>query len=96
MKERIKMFEKFKETVKELAHTAVLKAEDALGSKTGQMKKEMALNYIIKNLPLPSFLKPLIVKLISGFIDDAIEFAVDYMKKHNCEEPQSGEKNDEL
>ncbi len=90
------MFSKFKETVKELAYTAVLKAEEALGSKTGQMKKEMALNYIIKNLPLPSFIKPLIVKLLSGFIDDAIEFAVDYMNKHNFEEPKTGEIKDEL
>ncbi len=90
------MFSKFKETVKELAYTAVLRAEEALGSKTGQLKKEMALNYIIKNLPLPSILKPLIVKLLSGFIDDAIEFAVDYMKRHNCEEPQTGEIKDEL
>ncbi len=90
------MFSKFKETVKELAYTAVLRAEKALGSKTGQLKKEMALNYIIKNLPLPSILKPLIVKLLSGFIDDAIEFAVDYMKRHNCEEPQTGEIKDEL
>ena len=90
------MFSKFKETVKELAYTAVLRAEEALGSKTGQLKKEMALNYIIKNLPLPSILKPLIVKLLSGFIDDAMEFAVDYMKRHNCEEPQTGEIKDEL
>ena len=55
------MFSKFKETIKELAYTAVLKAEDALGSKQGQQKKEMALNYIIKNIPLPSLIKTIIV-----------------------------------
>lgn len=90
------MFSKFKETIKELAYTAVLKAEDALGSKQGQQKKEMALNYIIKNISLPSLIKTIIVKLLSSFIDDTIELAVEYMKNHNSEEPQTGEKANEL
>lgn len=89
------MFSNIKETVKELAQKAVFLAEDALGSKTGQMKKEMALNYIVKNLPIPSIIKPLIVKLLSGFIADAIEFAVEYMNKLNSQ-PSTGEINDEL
>lgn len=89
------MFSNIKETVKELAQKAVFLAEDALGSKTGQMKKEMALNYIVKNLPIPSIIKPLIIKLLSGFIDDAIEFAVEYMNKLNSK-PSTGEINDEL
>lgn len=89
------MFSKFKETIKELAYTAVLKAEQALGSKKGQEKKEMALNYIIQNLPIPAFFKPFIAKLLSSFIDDAIEFAVEYMKKHNFEDPKTGDTNNE-
>lgn len=89
------MFSKFKETVKELAYTAVVKAEEALGSKKGQEKKEMALNYIIQNIPIPAFIKPFIVKLLSGFIDDAIEFAVEYMKKNNFKSPETGDTKNE-
>ena len=34
------MFDKLKETIKELAKTAVVKAEKALGSQKGQEKKD--------------------------------------------------------
>lgn len=74
------MFDKIKETIKELAKTAVLKAEEALGSNKGQQKKEMAIKYVVDRLPVPSFLKTVISVLLSSFIDDAIELAVEYMK----------------
>lgn len=74
------MFDKVKSTIKELAKTAVIKAEEALGSNKGQEKKKMAIEYIIQKLPFPAFLKPVISFLFSSFIDDAIEFAVEYMK----------------
>ncbi len=74
------MFDKLKTTIKELAKTAVLKAEEALGSKKGQEKKTMAIEYIIQRIPVPSFFKPLVSMLLSSFIDDAVEFAVEYMK----------------
>lgn len=74
------MFDKLKTTIKELAKTAVLKAEEALGSKKGQEKKTMAIEYIIQRIPVPLFFKPLVSMLLSSFIDDAVEFAVEYMK----------------
>ena len=70
------MFNKLKETIKELARTAVLKAEQALGSKKGQEKKEMAIKYVIGKIPLPAFIKPIVTIFLSSFIDDAIELAV--------------------
>lgn len=74
------MFNKLKETIKELARSAVLKAEEALGSKKGQEKKEMAIKYVIEKIPLPAFIKPIVTIFLSSFIDDAIELAVEYMK----------------
>ncbi len=74
------MFDKLKETIKELAGTAVSKAEEALGSKKGQEKKEMAIKYVIGKIPLPAFVKPIVSIFLSSFIDDAIELAVEYMK----------------
>ena len=74
------MFGNVKSAIKELAKTAVKKAEEALGSSKGQEKKKMAVKYIIGRLPVPSILKPVIAFLFSSFIDDAVEFAVEYMK----------------
>ena len=74
------MFDKLKETIKELAKTAVVKAEKTLGSRTGQQKKDMAIKYIVNNIPVFAPLKPLISMLLSSFIDDAVEWAVKYMK----------------
>lgn len=74
------MFSKLKETIKELAQTAVLKAEETLGSQKGQEKKVMAIKYIVNHIPVFAPLKPLISILLSTFIDNAVEFAVEYMK----------------
>ena len=74
------MFNKLKETIKELAKTAVVKAEEALGNQKGQQKKDMAIKYIVNNIPVFAPLKPLISMLLSSFIDDAVEWAVKYMK----------------
>ncbi len=74
------MFGKLKETIKELAKTAVVKAEETLGSQKGQEKKAMAIEYIVSHIPVFAPLKPLISMLLSSFIDDAVEFAVEYMK----------------
>lgn len=74
------MFDKLKEKIKELAKTAVLKAEEALGSSKGQQKKEMAVKYVVDKIPAPALLKPVISILLSSFIDDAVELAVEYMK----------------
>lgn len=73
-------FYKYKEKIIELAKNAVLVAESELGSGKGQEKKKMAIDYILKNLPIPTFIKTILSVLLSGFIDDAVELAVNYMK----------------
>ncbi len=74
------MFKNLKSKIKEIAITAVELAEDALGSNKGKQKKEMAIEYIVSNIPVIRPLKKLIAMLLSSFIDDAVEFAVNYMK----------------
>lgn len=74
------MLEKMKVKIKELAKTAVYKAEELLGSCKGKEKKAMAVKFVIEKLPLPALLKPFVNLLLSSFIDEAIELAVEYMK----------------
>lgn len=74
------MFSNIKKQIKILAKKAVLVAEESLGSGRGQEKKKMAIAYVVAHLPLPIWLKNIISILLSSFIDDVIEIAVDYMK----------------
>ena len=74
------MFSKIKNQIKELAKNAVLVAEQELGSGKGQEKKELAIEYILKNLPFSGFVKSIISIFLSSFIDDVIEISVNYMK----------------
>lgn len=76
----MQLFSKTKNKITELAKNAVLVAEAELGSGKGQEKKKLAIDYILKNLPISSFLKSIISILLSSFIDDAIEISVNYMK----------------
>jgi hypothetical protein len=73
------MFSKLKTQIKELAKNAVLVAEAELGSGNGQAKKEKAIEYVVKNLKCPTLLKSLISLILSDFIDEVIEVAVNYM-----------------
>ena len=75
------MFKNLKEKIKELAKIAVLEAETALGCENGKQKKTMAISYIINHLSMPLFFKPIFSLLLSSFIDEAVEFAVQYMKE---------------
>ena len=75
------MFSKLKVKIKELAKSAVKLAEETLGSNKGKEKKEMAINYIVSKIPVPAPFKPAIKLLLSAFIDEAVEFAVEYMNK---------------
>lgn len=75
------MFTNLKEKIKEIAATAVQIAEETLGSSKGKEKKQMAIEYIVSNIPVIAPLKRLISMLLSSFIDDAVEFAVQYMKE---------------
>ena len=76
----MQLFSKTKTKIKELAKNAVLVAEAELGIGKGQEKKKLAIEYVLKNLPISNFLKSIISILLSSFIDDAIEISVNYMK----------------
>lgn len=73
------MFENIKKQIKELAKNAVLKAEQELGSGKGQQKKRVTIDYVLKNLPIPEFMKMIVSVILSSFIDDSIELAVSYI-----------------
>lgn len=74
------MFTNLKIKIKELAKTAVIKAEKSFGGSMGQQKKAMAIKFVIDQIPVPSIFKPAISFVFSSFIDEAIEFAVELMK----------------
>lgn len=80
------MFTNLKTRIKELARNAVFAAERQLGSGKGQEKKKLAIDYIVKNLPFADWVKTVISLLLSSFIDDAVELAVQYM--HSMPEEQ--------
>lgn len=84
------MFTDLKKVIKQLAQSAVAIAEQALGSEKGQEKKKMAIKYVIEHLPINPFFKGFIVFVLSGFIDNAIEYAVLYMNSLK----NNGEKNE--
>lgn len=73
------MFKNIKKLIKELAKNAVLKAEQELGSGNGRHKKKVAIDYVLKNLPISEFMKTIVSIFLSGFIDDSIELAVTYI-----------------
>lgn len=75
------MFKNLKTTIKELAKAAVVKAEQTLGSNKGQEKKKMAIEYVVSRIPIPFPFNIFVSMLLSSFIDDAIEFAVEYMEE---------------
>lgn len=74
------MFNNLKSTITELAYAAVNMAEDTLNSATGQEKKSAAIDYIISMLPVPVLFKGIVKTVLSKFIDEAVEKAVEYMK----------------
>lgn len=73
------MLSNLKNQIKELARNAVLVAESELGSNKGKEKKQLAINYILKNLPISGIFKQIVAILLSGFIDDVVEISVAYM-----------------
>lgn len=73
------MFSNIKQQIKDLAKNAVLVAERELGGGNGQLKKKVAIDYIVKNLPFSNLVKNIISILLSSFIDDVVEISVQYM-----------------
>jgi|GEM_PF-617532 len=68
---------KSKEVMSKFALSAVIFAEQTLGSGAGQAKKELAIGFLLGKLPL--YLKPfrgIIQNILGGFIDQLIEKAV--------------------
>ncbi len=83
------MLGSLKNTIKQLAQSAVAIAEKALGSSAGKQKKQMAVKYVVSHLPVPAIFKGFIAALLSNFIDEAVEFAVVYM--NSLEDNNTGE-----
>ncbi len=73
------MLKKIKAMIKNLAQNAVLIAEEELGSGNGQAKKQIAIEYIIKNLPFSEPIKRIISFLLSKMIDELVESAVEWL-----------------
>lgn len=73
------MFSNIKNTIRELAQNAVAIAEQALAGEAGEKKKQMAIDYVLSNLPISPIFKKLVSMFLASFIDDAVEFAVEYM-----------------
>jgi len=74
------MFSNLKNTITELAYAAVNMAEGTLETSEGQDKKAAAVEYVVSMLPLASPFKKIVSILLSKFIDESIEKAVEYMK----------------
>lgn len=85
-------FSNIKNQIKEIAKNAVFVAEKELGSGKGKEKKELAIKYVVKNLPFSDVIKPLVSMLLSKFIDDVIEVSVTYMK--SLQESEENKQND--
>ena len=74
------MFIKLKKAIQIIAKQAVYLAEKTLGGGDGYIKKQMALEYIISNMPVCVPFKRLVARLLAKFIDETIEFAVSNLK----------------
>jgi hypothetical protein len=71
------------EVISVLASEAVNQIEGQLLGKSGQVKKQAAIEFIIDKIKLPFYLAPfksLIVSQLSGVIDQGIESAVTALK----------------
>lgn len=73
------MFINIKSKITELAYAAVNMAEETLDSSSGKEKKEAAVEYIVSMLPIVSPFRGIISFVLSRFIDEAVEKAVEYM-----------------
>lgn len=80
------MVTKIKNIIKNLAKNAVLIAEEEFGSGNGQAKKQMAIEYIVKNLPFTDPIRKILSFLLSKMIDELIESSVEWL--HSQKEKQ--------
>ena len=80
------MARNIKTIIKNLAKNAVLVAEEEFGSGNGQAKKNMAIKYIVKNLPFPEPIKKIVSFLLSKMIDELVESAVEWLHSQKKEQ----------
>ena len=73
------MFVNIKSRITELAYAAVSMAEETLDTAPGREKKSAAIDYVVSMLPIVSPFKGIISFVLSKFIDEAVEKAVEYM-----------------
>lgn len=73
------MFNNLKSTITDLAFSAVTMAEETLATASGTEKKTAAIDDVISMIPVPAVFKSIISFVLSRFIDEAIEKAVEYM-----------------
>lgn len=83
------MINKIIKKIPELAKQAVLTAEENLKTESGKTKKSAAIGLVIKNLPVPKYLKGFLGTLLSVFIDSAIEIAVAFMNMNKSYESEN-------
>ena len=78
------LLKRYEKDIYDLADRAVNEAEIFLGSGKGKEKKQRAVDFVLKYLPLPPylvFLKPLINKALLEMIDKAIEHCVEKLNE---------------
>ncbi|OLA94791.1 MAG: hypothetical protein BHW64_01920 [Candidatus Melainabacteria bacterium LEY3_CP_29_8] len=78
------LLKKYEKQIYKLAERGVKEAEIFIGSGKGQQKKQMAIDFILKYLPLPiwlQWLKPVINTTLHKLIDKAIEECVEKMNE---------------
>lgn len=77
------LINKFKHLIDLHVEIAVEKAEKAFGNGKGELKKQMAVDYIMQFIKLPSylqFLKPFISGTLKVIIGEAIELTLAKLK----------------
>ena len=80
------LFKKIKETITDLAYSAVSYAENALSTSSGQEKKRAAIAFLVSRSTIASPIKSFVIFMLTNFIDKAIENAVEYMNEVRNEE----------
>ncbi len=75
------ILDKIKETITDLAYSAVSYAENSLSTSSGQEKKRLAITFVVNKLAIATPFKPFVIFILTDFIDNAIEKAVEYMNE---------------
>ena len=74
------MFHKFKNKISLIAKQAVIVTEFEFGSYKNHFKKNKAIQFVIKNLPVPQLFRKIIGLLFANYIESCVEMAFAVMK----------------